>query len=64
MRSEQLKDTEPHETRGHGHDGHPSRLQAEIHVGEADDGADEESDYDTSHREAAPRNRPRRHFHG
>lgn len=26
VRSEQLEDAEPHEARGHGHDGHPPRL--------------------------------------
>lgn len=56
VRRKQLEDAEAHEAGGHGHDGHPARLQAKVHVGEADDGADGQPGEDGPDGEAAPRN--------
>jgi hypothetical protein len=59
--SEELKDTESHETGWHGHNGHPSRLQSKVHIGEADDGSNAQSSQNGPHGEAVTRDLSRRH---
>lgn len=61
MRREQLEDGETHEAGRHGHDGHPSCLEAEIDVGGTDDSADCQACHDAPNREAASWRCWRRH---
>lgn len=53
VRLQQLEDGKAHQAGRHRHDGHPARLEAEVHVGRAYHGADAQASSDTAHGEAA-----------
>lgn len=61
MGRQELEDAKAHQTGGHGHDGHPSRLQAKVDIGSTDDGAHGQPDRHASDREAAPGGNRRSH---
>lgn len=61
VRLQQLEDGIAHQAGRHRHDGHPARLEAEVHVGTAYHGADAQASSDTAHGEAVALGRWRGH---
>lgn len=61
MAREELEDGKAHQTGRHGHDGHPSRLQAKVDIRSADDRAYGQAGDDAPDREAPTGRRRRCH---